>query len=575
MALIESAEEHFDRKLNIAERTAAEALAAGDERKVGTGRLRDTERQAPIDAATLRWLLLRAVDGSGAASGLRLAGARIAGDLILDGLTLPFPILLRNCKLGRVSLEGAEMRTLRLQNCRCRGIEATRVHVTGALQLDQGFRCDGPIRMADATIGTDFNCHRGRFVNPGGRALLFDGTRIGGRALLRRAKFTGKVTAVNSRVEGGFSGSRSTFDNGGGVALSIERIRVNGWIFFRDATAHGRLRLAGASTTSDLHLGRATVDQVPRGKPALDLSRVDVGGRLVLRETDCAGPVRLRNASVRGDVELHSATLAHRVVLDSLSVGGRLTLLNTELGGGDANGISLIGAKVTGRFRWRPRELPPHTKVNLAGACVGSLDDRGARWPQRGLMLEGFSYDTIRDVASKPGWLERRIAWVRSSQRKGRYSPQPYEQLIGVLRRGGHEQQAREVAMAKQDDLRELGDLAGPARASNWVVGKALGHGYRVWPLAILALAVAAIGAALFEVFEADLVAVSGKTDPPTFNAIAYSIDTLLPIIDLGQAGAWLPDGGWLAVWVWLQVASGWILATFIGVGLTGLVRKD
>ena len=65
-----------------------------------------------------------------------------------------------------------------------------------------------------------------------------------------------------------------------------------------------------------------------------------------------------------------------------------------------------------------------------------------------------------------------------------------------------------------------------------------------------------------------------------TFYAITYSVDTFLPIIDLGWQQQWRPDGrgpfGWiLLVWYWLEIGLGWLVSTIAVLGLTGLVRQD
>ena len=45
--------------------------------------------------------------------------------------------------------------------------------------------------------------------------------------------------------------------------------------------------------------------------------------------------------------------------------------------------------------------------------------------------------------------------------------------------------------------------------------------------------------------------------DGPAFNAFAYTLDVLLPVIDLGQQKAWQPHG--TAMYCsWALIAAGW-----------------
>ena len=66
----------------------------------------------------------------------------------------------------------------------------------------------------------------------------------------------------------------------------------------------------------------------------------------------------------------------------------------------------------------------------------------------------------------------------------------------------------------------------------------------------------------------------------PRFNALMYSIDVFIPIVDLRQESYWLPryveKQGWTyVIYMWFHIAFGWILTTLGVVGLTGIVKKE
>jgi hypothetical protein len=63
-----------------------------------------------------------------------------------------------------------------------------------------------------------------------------------------------------------------------------------------------------------------------------------------------------------------------------------------------------------------------------------------------------------------------------------------------------------------------------------------------------------------------------------------YTLDVLVPLIDLGQQKMWLPNpgafptpwAGWLVVgWYWVTIIAGWLLGTVAVAGLTGVIRRD
>jgi hypothetical protein len=58
-----------------------------------------------------------------------------------------------------------------------------------------------------------------------------------------------------------------------------------------------------------------------------------------------------------------------------------------------------------------------------------------------------------------------------------------------------------------------------------------------------------------------------------------YAIDTVIPLINIGQGGYWRPDAsvpyGWIVELAsWAGICLGWALATLIVAGYTGLARR-
>ena len=74
--------------------------------------------------------------------------------------------------------------------------------------------------------------------------------------------------------------------------------------------------------------------------------------------------------------------------------------------------------------------------------------------------------------------------------------------------------------------------------------------------------------------------------DYPPFSAIAYSLDTMLPIVNFHMESYWEPsrtqEKPWTREWaiiVWwylrFHIALGWALTTLAVLGFAGLVRQD
>jgi len=79
--------------------------------------------------------------------------------------------------------------------------------------------------------------------------------------------------------------------------------------------------------------------------------------------------------------------------------------------------------------------------------------------------------------------------------------------------------------------------------------------------------------------------------DYPDYNALVYSVDSFIPLVDLRVAACYLPNanrgpdliptrllnvpaGSLLRIYLWFHIAAGWVLTTLLVVGLTGLVRR-
>ena len=64
-----------------------------------------------------------------------------------------------------------------------------------------------------------------------------------------------------------------------------------------------------------------------------------------------------------------------------------------------------------------------------------------------------------------------------------------------------------------------------------------------------------------------------GTEFPYKLNPIVYSIDTFIPLINLGQADHWIPARPLLRFYLWIHVSAGWLLSTLLAFALAGLVK--
>jgi hypothetical protein len=78
-----------------------------------------------------------------------------------------------------------------------------------------------------------------------------------------------------------------------------------------------------------------------------------------------------------------------------------------------------------------------------------------------------------------------------------------------------------------------------------------------------------------------DNVMAHSNNDPcPKFQAIAYTLDTFLPIVDLQQKAYWRPKSNTECtnyLWIYLRfhIVSGWILIFMFTAFLAGVMQKE
>ena len=257
----------------------------------------------------------------------------------------------------------------------------------------------------------------------------------------------------------------------------------------------------------------------------------------------------------------------------------------------------MYNAKVAGTLRWSGLQSPPKGRVRLTAAQVGSLEDDPQSWPEKGsLLLDGFRYGRIQPMDA-----ELRTQWLSRAP----YGAQPYEQLATVLRSHGRQEDAKKILIAGQRARVRNG--SDPWFVKLWIrfLGFTIRYGFRpgraVWGLLFLW----ALGWGVFSYAErhtmmapSDLGVMSTASwtetrkvppeyaDYPPFSAIAYSLDTMLPIVNFHMESYWEPSRSqeksgtreWaIFVWWYLRghIAFGWALTTLAVLGFAGLVRQD
>ena len=539
-----------------------------------------------VRAEVIAALLLGAVPAEpGYAARIRVRGATVTGPLELRGGTAAQALVCQRCRFdSELSLVDGSFRSISLLDCELPGLDCAQVRLKGTLDLS-GSRLDGRLRLENAKIngqlrlrGTritgagpeaiaanglvvagDVDCpgleangevsfraaaiagscdlSNGRITAPGERALVFSYATIGGKLEGRQLVVNGETRANNCRIAAHVSMWTARLENPGGVAFWAGGLTVGGGAFFSFGfRAVGEFRLIGAQLAANLTITGASFDNA--GGVAVNLDSAVV--RMITGdELTCRGRWTMVGARIGGDV-----TLA-RAVLESAGDGHALNAERTQIDGA----LILSGAKADGG-------------VDLRHAVVGVLHDDPAAWPDR-LYLDGLTYQALYPRVPA----DQRLGWL--ARDPDGHQPQPYEQLAAYYTAVGEPGQARDVLYARERIQRP-----GKGRVSRtWSLLQdiTVGYGYRPRrALGWLALLLT-IGSIVFSVAPPPAFA-SGAA--PHFNGIVYTLDLMLPVVNLGQKYAFNPSGAeqWLS---YLLIAAGWTLATTVAAGLARVLRRN
>jgi len=150
------------------------------------------------------------------------------------------------------------------------------------------------------------------------------------------------------------------------------------------------------------------------------------------------------------------------------------------------------------------------------------------------------------------------------------HQPQPYQQLAAHYAAIG--QPAQALAVMHERERIQRRTMTPFGRAWSLLQDITVGYGYKPWR-AMTWLALLVVTGSLVYHFAPPPPFPSGIVPIPHFNSVIYTVDLLLPVVDLGQKHAFNPAGAeqWLS---YLLIAAGWVLVTTIAAGAARVLSR-
>lgn len=511
--------------------------------------------------------------------GVRIVGLRIEGDLDLDEATLDRPLMLRRCQFGtnEVHLRDADARAINLSGSRCGGITAEGATVTRNLVLGDGFSATGELCLVGTNIGGELNCAGANLANLNGRALNVERAVIANSVFLgSNFSATGEIRLFATKIGSHLNCSAgANLTNLNGPALTADGAVIAGAVLFSGGfSAIGEIRLVNAKIGGPLSCRGATL--VESGGDALNAGGAVISGGVFLDA----------RFQAIGEVCLDSAQF------DNLTCRG-----GTFIGRNGA-ALAAAGALIMGGV-FLDEGFSADGLVDLTNVQARRLTDWRTDWPTR-MLIGGFRYESLESDAR--GWEDRR-EWLR---RQAVLDLGAYLHLASVYRATGDDVAARKILMERHNalirrDRPEHWEPHLPTGLRRWwrrVLGVTIGHGYE--PLRVLYFFLPVLLLMSLWYARADQEKLLTPTDGdagvtssectsryPCFQPFFYAVDTVVPIVDLGQRSRWSPDvsargslpfvddGRRLALATWLTTILGWFFATLIVAGFSNVIRRE
>jgi hypothetical protein len=544
---------------------------------------------------------------------LKCNGARITGSVLLqNGFNASGEVLLQGVEIsGDIDCSGGrfESRLGPALNC-------DYVKVVGDVIMSDEFLATGEVRFIGAKIGGQLNCQGAKFQNTNGSAFNCDSAQLNGGILLSEGfEAEGEVRLVGAQVQGQFICRGGVFKNPRSTALNFDGAQIAGDIFLdNNFYSMGTVSLIGAQIGRSLYCEGGRF--LNRGEIAFLCDGVKVRNVYLRNGFSAEGDVRFVGSDIEGELICSGGSFVN-------PCSDALTIYNTNVG----KVLALCRAENDAKF---PTVFSG--SIILHGSHAQQLADDNGLWAHDNISvgLDGFTYDRFADGAPTSAKDRRKWLEYQPGAHLGQgFRPQPFEQLIKVLREMGHSRDAREIgylkehlqlrAMKRRNPLAWLGYLI-----RLFFLELVLGHGYRLHRVLVPALAVLlgcffiyaeAADQGLFAPSNPSLFLGKGfkkNCRPETgfgwthktcdfnkvaqeyteFSPFAYSLDVMLPFVSLKQREDWQPiyrrmelkfpgcSNYYLPEWflrglVWFEAIFAWICTLSLSAFATGIVKRD
>lgn len=368
--------------------------------------------------------------------------------------------------------------------------------------------------------------------------------------------FQDEVKLNGAKFTGTLNFDRSTFNN----KVDFRELVLTTNLFLQKTVFNGPAGFYGISIGGNLAADDVQFNEI---QEEVNFEKMKIGGYVFLRRAVFKGPARFYRASVNDNFESDDATFGERARLTSFQnmringhalfhrtiFAGPVSFNSTVIGGAFETGDDRGGAQFKG-------------SADFSSVTAGAVGFPHTNFSGQ-MLLRGIKYQRMSS-----GIPRNLLVMLNLSA----YDSGAYAQLEQYCRDTGDLDQADEVYIQKR--RRERSQLSMTSKFGNLMLDWLVGYGRRPWRTLFWS-ALIVFGAALFVFRRKDMQAKDPKDEPRPYNAFLYSLDLLLPIVDLQAASTWRPkpESRRARRYLPIHVIAGWILGSVLAAALSGLLK--
>lgn len=500
---------------------------------------------------------------------LNMDGVVVKGSLFMsDKAIFEKDVILNGAKIdGHLDMSSANFKA---------HLSMNNIVVKGSLLMRDKAIFEKDVDLSGANIGDHVEMYSSTFkeflnmtnIDIKSSLNMSDGANFENDIILRGATIGGQMGLCSSNFKG---------------KLYMEQIEINSGLYMRDGSNfHKEVILLNAKIGGQLDLSGSIFES------KLNMDGIFVGTGLMIRSRALfKNEVVLRNATIDSDITIIGSSFKGKLNMFYLTSKGNLNCV----GGNNFDGpVNLCYAHIYGNMYLVQSKikylnltstridkelhlgsenlLPPiwssEAKLILQNTHAGVLQDMPNSWPDE-LDIKGFTYTQLGGYGSETSMATRNVSWMKKwLEKQKQFSPQSYEQLAKILIKEGYPDKAIVILYADRERERSNSKLSKfiGLTLQKWIVG----YGYYNFRSLYW------IG--FFIIIGWIIICRSGtKNAKKKIWSLIYSIDILLPIIELDKENDTIKLQGFSKYYFYVHKILGYVFTFYLIAGLSGLIQ--